>query len=166
MRVILPIDVEPYIGAQFDFVSSYNWPEDTEIKVMHVLHSLMIERTMVSSQIYIEQIMKDARKLAQKMALEMVERFKKECPHLKVHDEIREGDAINEIIRSATEWNADMIVMGSHGRQGIGRVILGSVAYSVLAKAPCKTIILGVPQHKHGKDCSHESSKVEIKLQN
>ena len=166
MRVLLPIDVEPYIGAQFDFINSYNLPEGSEVKVLHVLHSLVIERAMVSSQVYIEQIMKDARKLAQKMSDELVERLKEECPQLKIDDQIREGDAIDEIIKCATEWDADMIVMGSHGRQGIGRVILGSVAYSVLAKAPCRTVILGVPEKFHSKDCTDDSSRVEIELKN
>ena len=163
MKVIVPIDVEPYINAQYEFIKSYNWPEKTEITVVHVLHSLMIERTMVSSQVYIEQIMQDARKLAEKMSTDFVAKIKESCPDLEVWQEIREGDAINEILECAKERSANMIVMGSHGRQGVGRVILGSVAYSVLAKAPCQTVILGVPEYKEGSGNSMSSS-VELTL--
>ena len=116
MRVLLPIAEEPYTEAQVDFVGSYRWPKDTEIKVLHVMHSVMIERTMVSSQIYIDQIMKDARKLADKAAEETMANIKKVCPDLKVSKELKEGDAIHEIIAVAEEWKANMIVMGSHGR--------------------------------------------------
>lgn len=164
MKVIVPIDVEPYISAQSEFIESYNWPENTEIVVVHVLHSLMVERTMLSSQVYIEQIMKDAKKLAEKMTTEFVVALKSKCPNLKVWQELREGDAIKEILKCAKEREAGMIVMGSHGRQGVGRVVLGSVAYSVLAKAPCRTIILGVPERKDFGGNTAFDSKVEITL--
>lgn len=165
MRVLLPIDEEPYTKAQLDFVKSYSWPEDTEIIVMHVMHSVMIERTMVSSQIYIDQIMKDARKLASKAADACIETIQKSCPQLKVKKELKEGDAIREIIGFAEKSKVDMIVMGSHGREGIGRVVLGSVAYSVLAKAPCKTIILGLPHVEKEYDEYWNQSPVALKLQ-
>ncbi|HMO19939.1 MAG TPA: universal stress protein, partial [Candidatus Melainabacteria bacterium] len=116
--------------------------------VLHVMHSVMIERSMVSSQIYIDQIMKDARKLADKAAEETMSKIKKSCPELTVSKELKEGDAIREIISFAEEWKANMIVMGSHGREGIGRVVLGSVAYSVLAKAPAKPSFWACPMWK------------------
>ncbi len=164
MRVLLPIAEEPYTEAQVDFVGSYRWPEGTEVRVLHVMHSVMIERSMVSSQIYIDQIMKDARKLADKAAEETMAKIKKTCPELKVSKELKEGDAIREIIAFAEEWKANMIVMGSHGREGIGRVVLGSVAYSVLAKAPCKTIILGLPHIEKEYDDSWKKAPIAIKI--
>ena len=79
--------------------------------------------------------------------------------------ELKEGDAIREIIGFAEKSKVDMIVMGSHGREGIGRVVLGSVAYSVLAKAPCKTIILGLPHVEKEYDEYWNQSPVALKLQ-
>ena len=45
-----------------------------------------------------------------------------------------EGIASPEILRIAREQHADLIVIGSHGRGGLGRVLMGSVAEEVLAK--------------------------------
>ena len=49
----------------------------------------------------------------------------------------RPGDAAAEILRMAQEVGCDLIVMGTHGRTGLDRLLLGSVAESVLAKADC-----------------------------
>ena len=53
-----------------------------------------------------------------------------------------EGDAAKEIVRRATEWNADLIIVGTHGRSGYDRLALGSVAEKVLRKAPCPVLTL------------------------
>jgi nucleotide-binding universal stress UspA family protein len=54
----------------------------------------------------------------------------------------REGKPADEIVSSAQEWQADMIVVGSHGRGGLGRALLGSVADSVTRHAPCPVLVV------------------------
>lgn len=56
--------------------------------------------------------------------------------------EVRRGDVAEQIITAAIESDADLIVMGSHGRTGLGRVLLGSVARNVLHHAPCSVLIV------------------------
>ena len=56
---------------------------------------------------------------------------------LKVETIFREGDPGHEIIRTAEELNADLIVLGSHGHKGWKRFTLGSVAELVVRHAPC-----------------------------
>jgi nucleotide-binding universal stress UspA family protein len=53
----------------------------------------------------------------------------------------REGDAATELLAAAKEWKADLIVMGTHGRTGLARLVLGSVARNVLHHAPCSVLI-------------------------
>ena len=57
----------------------------------------------------------------------------------------RFGDPANEIIMAALEHEADLIVMGSHGRTGVERVMLGSVARNVLTHAPVSVLIVHAP---------------------
>ena len=51
------------------------------------------------------------------------------------------GDPATEIINAATEEDADMIVMNTHGRVGIARLLEGSVAESVIRRADCPVVI-------------------------
>jgi len=53
---------------------------------------------------------------------------------------VRQGGAHQEILKLAREWNADLLVMGSVGRTGLSRILLGSVAGKVLREMPCSVI--------------------------
>jgi nucleotide-binding universal stress UspA family protein len=56
-----------------------------------------------------------------------------------------EGDAATQIIATARSTGADLIVLGTHGRTGIARLVLGSVARNVLHHAPCSVLVARVP---------------------
>jgi nucleotide-binding universal stress UspA family protein len=53
-----------------------------------------------------------------------------------------EGHPAEEIVEAAEAWPADLIVIGSHGRGGLGRVLLGSVAEAVMRHAPCPVLVV------------------------
>jgi len=53
---------------------------------------------------------------------------------------LRVGGSWQEIVGAATEEHADLIVMGTHGRTGLDRLLLGSVAEHVLRRAPCPVV--------------------------
>jgi nucleotide-binding universal stress UspA family protein len=55
---------------------------------------------------------------------------------------IHVGKPASEIVRTAKEWPADIIVIGSHGRHGIQRALLGSVAEAVMRHAPCPVLVI------------------------
>lgn len=59
-----------------------------------------------------------------------------------------EGYPFVEIIKHARESNADMIVMGTHGRGAIAHMLLGSVAEKVVRKAPCPVLTVRHPEHE------------------
>ena len=55
---------------------------------------------------------------------------------------VTEGDVHEEIVRSAAEGGAGLIVMGTHGRRGLNRLLLGSVAESVSRRAHCAVLLI------------------------
>lgn len=63
-------------------------------------------------------------------------------PRVRSTPRIRAGDPAYEIVREAREWQADVIVLGTHGRRGARRVFLGSVAETVLRHAPCACLVV------------------------
>jgi nucleotide-binding universal stress UspA family protein len=65
-----------------------------------------------------------------------------ECSGLNVEEVIAHGDAAAEIVRVAKERNVDLIVISSHGRTGLGRILFGSTAESVVRHAPCPVLVV------------------------
>jgi nucleotide-binding universal stress UspA family protein len=56
---------------------------------------------------------------------------------IQVECEVREGETANEIVQTVSERAADLVVLGTHGRAGLERFAMGSVAEKVLRKATC-----------------------------
>ena len=51
------------------------------------------------------------------------------------------GDPAGEIVRLATDEQAEMIVLGTHGRTGMTRLLMGSVAEAIVRRAPCPVLV-------------------------
>jgi nucleotide-binding universal stress UspA family protein len=69
-----------------------------------------------------------------------LQRMEEEAHRVRVESTVMAGDPVDMILRAATETNSDVIVMGTHGRTALGRLLMGSVAESVLRKAPCPVL--------------------------
>jgi nucleotide-binding universal stress UspA family protein len=68
---------------------------------------------------------------------------------VRVESLVMEGDPVDMILRAAGETCSDVVVMGTHGRTALTRLLLGSVAESVIRKAPCPVLTAKhVPQRK------------------
>jgi nucleotide-binding universal stress UspA family protein len=63
----------------------------------------------------------------------------------KVECVARTGDAAGEILTAARQFQCDVIVLGTHGRSGLGRMLVGSVAEAVLRSAPCPVLTIKPP---------------------
>jgi nucleotide-binding universal stress UspA family protein len=83
-----------------------------------------------------------------------------------VDTDLRDGSAVHEILAAAQDFESDVIVLGTHGRGGFERLVLGSVTEKVLRKAPCA--VLTVPRGALGREpgavrwerilCAHDGS--------
>jgi nucleotide-binding universal stress UspA family protein len=79
---------------------------------------------------------------------EQLQRIKPPDPAVSVEHVLEEGDPATGILQVAQERSCDLIVMGSHGRTGLGRLFMGSVAEKVVRKAPCPVLTVKLPQHQ------------------
>ena len=64
---------------------------------------------------------------------------------LDVEEVIAHGDAAAEIVRVANEREVDLIVISSHGRTGLGRIIFGSTAEAIVRHARCPVLVVKPP---------------------
>jgi nucleotide-binding universal stress UspA family protein/quercetin dioxygenase-like cupin family protein len=69
---------------------------------------------------------------------------------ITVEHRIAEGDAAEEILRLANGLHCDLIVMGTHGRTGLNRLLTGSVAEEVVRQANCPVMTIRNPPAKPG----------------
>jgi len=68
-----------------------------------------------------------------------------ECAGLSVEEIIVHGDPAAEIVRVAAERKVDLIVISSHGRTGLGRMIFGSTAEAIVRHASCPVLVVKPP---------------------
>jgi nucleotide-binding universal stress UspA family protein len=59
-----------------------------------------------------------------------------------VEPRVRQGEPGREILAEASEWGADLLVLGTHARRGLQRLVLGSVAEGCLRDAPCNVLVV------------------------
>ena len=83
---------------------------------------------------------------------EMNNRYLKKLESLKSYrifiKDTEEGGAFFEIVKTAREESADLIVMGTRGRTGLEHLILGSTAENVVRKSPCPVLTVRLPDKK------------------
>ena len=84
---------------------------------------------------------------------DQLEQIRPSNSNIPVSHVFLEGDPAGEIARYAADANIDLIVMGTHGRTGLERMLLGSVAEQTLRSAPCSVLVVklprGVPATEH-----------------
>jgi nucleotide-binding universal stress UspA family protein len=77
---------------------------------------------------------------------EQLEQIRPVDPNIPVHHVFLEGDPAAEIVRYARDAGMSLIVMGTHGRTGLERLLMGSVAEKVMRDAPCSVLVVKLPR--------------------
>lgn len=151
MNILVAIDDSPFSTAALDEVARRVWPEASKFKVLHVVepfhpefagwHTSYVPVALEAQK----ELIDGARKLVTGRAAEL----EKVLGQGNVDSEVKEGYVQDTILETAREWPADLIVVGSHGRKGLTRFLLGSVSEAVVAHAPCSVEIVKVTQPGH-----------------
>jgi len=68
-------------------------------------------------------------------------------PSIQFEHKLLVGDPATAIVQLADEENADFIVIGTHGRTGLTRLLMGSVAESIVRRAKCPVLTIKQPDH-------------------
>jgi len=130
----LPTDGSKYSEAAtekaIDFAKSYGG----EIKAVSAVD--VTEEFMTQAPAAVESLIKKAK--------ETVEDVKKKANSegVKAEGIVQEGEAYIVITDLAKKENADIIIMGSHGRTGLKRLLMGSVTEGVIGHSPCPVLVV------------------------
>jgi nucleotide-binding universal stress UspA family protein len=140
MRILLGTDGSDCSIAAARSVAERPWPEGSEVSVLSAVHvvepptgwyvdSKLIDRLRSEADEQAQQSLADARKILVPAGL-------------KVMTALLRGDPRAVIVDQAKEWNADLLVLGSHGRRGLTRMFLGSVSEAVVTHAHCSVEVI------------------------
>lgn len=75
-----------------------------------------------------------------------LEQIRPSNPDITVNHVLLEGDPAQEIISYARDTGMDLIVIGTHGRTGKDRILMGSVAEKVMREGPCSVLVVKIPK--------------------
>jgi nucleotide-binding universal stress UspA family protein len=153
MKILLATDGSECSLAAVRSVVARPWPAGTAFKVLSVEELVTIDMPMEASSLasfyppsLLDTLMADARARATGAA-EVARKILLQAG-MKVLDQEPSaiGDPRSAILDQAQAWPADLIVLGSHGRRGLDRFLIGSVAESVAIHAHCSVeVIRGNP---------------------
>ncbi|GIW78996.1 MAG: universal stress protein UspA [Gemmatales bacterium] len=131
--ILHPTDFSERSDVAFQLASSLAKDHGAKLLVLHVVQPRAVA--------YGEAISDLALKECMEKAWQDIERYRaKEGSGLVVEHLVEEGDPATRILQVAADRGCDLIVMGTHGRRGLARLLMGSVAEQVVRKAPCPVV--------------------------
>ena len=137
-RICYATDFSPTARAAWPWVVAIASAAGAEVDLVHVTFEPVVDSHMSA-----ETIGRMAQLLDEQGRIE-VERFLEvsTLPRERIHVRVTRGIADEQIVHSAQEHAADLIVMGTHGWSGVVRWMLGSVAHGVIQTAPCPVLTI------------------------
>jgi len=142
MRVMIGVDDSPCSQAALEFVRRVSWPSDTTLMVVSSVELPVSAYAADYAPVNIElgAWLDDLTKYHQQVVSrdETVLR----SAGLRVASCVLQGDPRETLIEEARRERADLVVVGSHGRTGLDRLLMGSVASHVVTHAPCSVLVV------------------------
>jgi nucleotide-binding universal stress UspA family protein len=146
MKILLATDGSECSAKAVASIASRPWPVQSEIRILSVVQLLTADvPSMVSSvRAPVPSLVDEVCKLARSRAEEAVAAAHKalNASGLDISEETPLGEPRAAILDQAKTWGADLIVLGSHGRHGLERLAMGSVAETVADYAPCSVEVV------------------------
>ena len=141
-RILLPLDGSAPARAGLDQALALAKSEGARLRLMHVVDENALMQGMEPAfnvGELLAALAEEGRKLLAGASAAARRRGVKADAVLY---ELRLGRVADRIIREAKNWRADLIIMGTHGRRGLGRLVMGSDAESVLRESPVPLLLV------------------------
>lgn len=147
MKLLLAVDDSKFSEAAAQAVVRQARPQDTEVRVLSVMEpsSLRTDKDKEGYYAAIEASFEEAAKRSQALVAKTVELLRSHGFKVTAPASVEWADPKSKIIDEAAEWGADLIVLGSHGRSGVSRFLMGSVSEAVVRHAPCSVEVVRIP---------------------
>jgi nucleotide-binding universal stress UspA family protein len=147
-RILVPLDGSATAEAVLPAVLGVAGPLGAELTLLRVVEPVSAVEAIAAAGV----VAPDAFLLRELEAKEYLARAWDRVARSGVaaRTELRTGQPATEILSAAAEGGADLIAMSSHGRTGVARAFLGSVAQQVLARSPVPVLFVRAARGHHG----------------
>jgi len=150
--ILHPTDFSEHSESAFRLACALAWDYKARLVLLHVLPPPMV---IYAGGLPPADMWRDVEEVKGRLR-----QLEAEASPVRVESQVMEGDPGAMILRAAEETHSDVIVMGTHGRTALARLVLGSVAEAVIRKAPCPVLTAKpVPQWK--KAAQEKEAKAE-----
>jgi nucleotide-binding universal stress UspA family protein len=148
MKILVAIDESKFSQAVVQMIIAQHRSESTQLRLIHVVEPFTFYFPPEITAEYaaapqIEALHKDRVEKGKALLAAAADHLRK--AGFTAETVLSEGDVRSAIIDSAAESKADLIVVGSHGRKGLDRFLMGSVSEFVVRHAPCSVEIVRLP---------------------
>jgi len=141
--VLFPTDFSQGARAAMDHAISLAKDYQSKLILLYVIQDISIAEWYIPSSLSAADLVEDM----QKSAWNEMDKWGAEVSHSvkDVEKLVVRGVPFVEIIKTAKERQADLIVIGTHGRTGIDHMLFGSTAERVVRKAACPVLTVRIP---------------------
>jgi nucleotide-binding universal stress UspA family protein len=143
MKVILGVDDSTFSEDAVRYVSEAIWPKQTSFLVLSAVAPLLLGPGEALAPYAIADVMEEQRQYHREIAERAAARLRD--AGMTVTPRMVSGDPRTVLEEAARSERADLIVVGSHGRSGIKKLLLGSVASHIVTHAPCTVLVVKSP---------------------
>jgi nucleotide-binding universal stress UspA family protein len=145
MKILLAVDESKFSEAAARALLTLALPAGTAVRVLHVSEPLRVQEGIAMtgfSGVNVESIRKTEWESAHALVTKFADRLRDKG--FKTSASVVRGEPRSKIVDVASKWKADLIVVGSHGRTGLKRLLMGSVAEAVVRHAPCSVHVVRI----------------------
>lgn len=132
-KILVPVDGSSTSTKALDYALQLARDNHSQVRAMHAIDEL----GYLSGYEYSGELMATARKNASEVLQKAVVAAQVKGVALDTHLIDQPGQRLGQTVADeAANWGADLVVVGTHGRRGVGRVLLGSGAEQIVRMAP------------------------------
>jgi nucleotide-binding universal stress UspA family protein len=140
MKILLAVDGSAHAEEAVQNVTERPWPPGSVVKVISVVQRIVPAAAEFAAAATWSDVWETQTDQAEQLTARVAQALT--AGGLTVETVVRQGDPRTEIIGEAKNWGADLIVLGAHGHSRLERLLLGSVAHSVMNHSPCSVEIV------------------------
>ena len=137
-NILCPLDFSEFSARAYAYAQSLARHYQTTLFAVHVIQSVFSAYPTYINPDVVDEVSRGLRSFAAEELKEFLEKHTQ--PGMRMESQIQEGDITDTILALAQAREAELIVMGTHGRRGLDHWLLGSITEKVLRKARCPVL--------------------------